>query len=335
MKALFQFFHRNKSFTAFGIFILAVLLWMPSFLSGQRIIPDSYPGSMILYELLQSFFEDYITLSKIFAFLILILTSVSLNYLNTRFILVNERSFLPSYFFIVLTSFFPELQDMNPVLPATLCFLIAIHLLFSTYKAEEDTYRFFDTGLIIGLGSLFYAPLLWFIIFIWTATFIMRPFRWREWLYPVLGIIIPYIFLWGYYYIFLEDAIRIFRELGQNLYPVFGVPEMNLINIVVFLYIFLVLIISSIFMIKVYQFRKVSVKVYFQIFFWLFIISLVFYFFPTGADTGATFLYVIPLAYLVTNYFIEARKSFGNRLLFLLGLLIVILVQINEFFGIL
>ena len=333
INTIYRLFAGKDSINAVLIYLFAVILWLPSFLLPQTMVFSGSDEFMPLNALLSGLNGYNIIVSKIVAFLIFITTAAWLNYMNTRFMLIPERSFLPSFFYILIASFFPGLHNLNPLLPAAFCLLTAIHMLFSAYKTEADSYRFFDAGLLIGIGSLFYAPLIWFILFVWIAIAVMRPFYWREWLFPLLGMIVPYSLVWGYYYVFLDSGFKIIQLLIVNLYPVFDLPELDVISLLVVIYLFIILVISSFYMIKVYQFRKIYVRLYFQVFFWLFLLSLIIFFYPAGANMGMVYILALPMAYLYTNYYLGTGKALSNRLLFLMGILLLIFVKVNESFA--
>ena len=331
MKALYNLFLSNSPLAIGMIFLITVLLWIPSLLSGNELLATNYADQMPLFGLLLRIFEGSPTGAVVFAYVLFLMTAFLLDYLNTRFILVQERTYLPAWFFIVITSFYPGLYHLTPILPVALLFVVMLHLIFAGYKSEANSYRFFDAGLILGIASLFYAPAIWFILFIWISVIIIRPFYWRELLYPVLGIFIILLLSWSFYYVLKGDANHFFILLSSNLSPSFlkKVPDIKVI--VGTAYLIMMILFSSFFMLRVFKFRKVYARNYFNVFFWLFMLSIIFFFFPSGGNYGIVYLVSFPVAYIITNYFINTRKSAGNRLLFFLGFLLVIFVIMNRY----
>jgi len=335
MKTIYRLFAGSNTHNAVAIMFLAVLLWLPAFFK-EDIISQCLPVEpMPFFKWLSYLTVGNSNISVLLAFILVVSGAVLINYFNTRYILVNRRSFLPSYFFMLTVSLFPDLQSLNPLLPSMLFLILAVYLLFSTYKAEEDSLRFFEIGMLLGTGSLFFAPLLWFVIFIWIATCIMRPFRWREWIYPVAGIIVPYILLWTYYYVFSDDGGKLFTLLADNLIPVYELPETGRLKLVKYIYILILVIISSIYMVRVFQFRKVYIRIYYHVFLWLFILGFLILAYTHANFNGILYFVMIPASYLITNYFIESKLSFVNQILFLSGLVLAIAAKIIEFSGIL
>src|SRR5690606_9007190 len=71
----------------------------------------------------------------------------------------------------------------------------------------------FDLGLLVALGSLIYFPFICMLILIWASLIIYRSFAWREWITPLLGVIIVYFLLAVVYYWTerMDEFYRIFE----------------------------------------------------------------------------------------------------------------------------
>src|SRR6185436_17033670 len=80
----------------------------------------------------------------------------------------------------------------------------------------------YNTGLGLGITGFLFAPSFCFIIWLFLALGIMRPFRLNEWLICIIGITTPFSF-YGVY-LFLTDQWN-----WQNLMPDFsiGVPDVK------------------------------------------------------------------------------------------------------------
>ena len=332
MKHRYSFITGNSRLTILILVVFMGLLWLPSFIPGYNSGYVFAADPMPLFGILEDIFEGYRSGSTVFAFILFMSTAFLVDYLNTRFILVNERTYLPAWFFVIITGLYPGIFSLNPVLPAALLIVILLHFLFTVYKAAPNCYRFFEAGIILGTAGLFYAPVVYFILFIWISAFLLRPFYWREWLYPLLGVMAVFTLAWGYYYVVEGDALIFLNLLGKNLEPagIKSIPDINIIAGSV--YLMLMIVFSSFFMLKVFQFRKVYARDFFHVFFWLFLLSLLFFFLIAGGNYGMLYITAIPSAYIITNYFIHGKKTTWNGILLLLGFLVVILSALNRVF---
>ncbi len=107
---------------------------------------------------------------------------------------------------------------------------------------------------------------------------------------------------------------------------------MNPDDLLVTALVFLLILIASLYMLRVYQFKKIYIRNYYMIFFWLFVSSLVF-FVLTRFDPGIIYVFALPVSYILSNYFINSRKTLGNRILFGMVIVIFLANALNGVFG--
>ncbi|MGC9341977.1 MAG: hypothetical protein ACP5E3_04705 [Bacteroidales bacterium] len=330
---LLRFLSDSRLPTAIFIFLIAFVLWLPGFLSPET-TAFYYPVKpMPLYELFAGMMMGNVLLSKIIAFIFILFQAFLVVRLNGKFILIQERTFLPAFFFILLVSFyFPHLQ-FSRYLFGSLAVLIMLDVLLSSYKSDPNSWRFFEAGLILGVASLFYARMIYFFPFIWISQLILRPFFWREWILPIVGVIVPAFIVVAIRYLTGADPWAIWDIFYDNLNNFYFSFRFILPYIIISSYIFLLVIIASGYMLRVYQFRKIYIRNYYLAFFWLFLLSSTLFTFLTRFDPGIVYASAIPVSFLLSNYFINARKSRGNRLLFILLILIFLGNGLNHLFG--
>lgn len=109
--------------------------------------------------------------------------------------MLAKPTYLPAMSYILITSLLPEWSLFSAPLIIN-SFLIWIYyqmmLLYNSYKAAT---AIFNIGVLMGIITLLYQPAVLFVLLIWFALFIMRPFIIREWLIGLLGVTTPYYFL--------------------------------------------------------------------------------------------------------------------------------------------
>ena len=318
--------------TASIIFLYALCIWMPAFLSPE-IIYTGDENYMPFYRLTNRLFEGHILLSKLVSFGLMFFEAILLVRINIKFVLMQHKTFMPALFFVVLAGFNPILMQWNPVLPAALFVILVLDIIFRSCHNDPDSYSYFNAGILLGLGSLFYAPLIYLAGFIWLAIMVQRPFYWREYLFPILGILIPYIFVFAYLFIADQDITDFLLVLKSNFIIHPGFPKSHWIYWVFAGYLALLLAIANVFILRVFQFRKNYIRDYFLILFWLFIISSLLYIFISGYDIGITYLIAIPISFMFANYFINARKNTGNKMLLYMLLCYVLFMAFYKILG--
>jgi hypothetical protein len=328
---LYKILTGDRFTTAVIILLIAIGIWMPAFLSPEIVSVRDSESFMPFYSLLSLGLEGNLMLSRILAFGIMILEAVMLVRINAKFVLIQQRTFLPALFFVILAGHSPVLLQMNPVLPAVLFLLIVLDIIFHSYRDEPNSYRFFEAGIFLGLGSLFYAPLIYMLLFIWIANAVQRPFYWREYFFPFLGSLIPYIFVFAF--IFFEDKSipEFLSRIKSNFVFSFNFPEYHWVYWGFAIYLAFMILLAGVFMMSVFQFRKIYIRDYFMVLFWLFICGTVVFIFLSGFNTEISYIIAISVSYILANYFINARKIIANKMLLYLFLGYVIFLGVNNF----
>jgi hypothetical protein len=330
---LLRIFSDSSVGTAILIFLLATLLWLPGFMSMDVGMIESATREMPLYKILADTIEGKVLLGKIIAFIFILFQAILVVRLNARFILIQERTFLPAFFFILLVSFYFHHLRFSEYIFGSLGMIIILNYMFSSYKKDPNSLKFFEAGFILGISSLFYARMIYFLPFLWIAQIILRPPYWREWVYPIIGVFIP---------AFLYVTIRYLNDLDP--WKAWDILIMNLNDfsysfrfsqpyLIISILIFILVVIASIYMLRVFQFRKIYIRNYYQAFFWLFMTSTLLFVFFTRFDAGILYMAAVPVSFILSNYFINAPRTLLNRLLFGLILVVFALNGLNHWFG--
>jgi hypothetical protein len=231
-------------------------------------------------------------------------------------------------FFGFICSSLVFLQDLNPAIFAVSFFIPVTERIFLSYKEEELSYKYFEAGFLISLGSLFYSRTAFLIIIVWIALSILRSRDWREWALTITGFVVPYLFLVFILYFTDRNIPEYFIKMAANFRIIRGMEFMNMYYIIFFLYILFLIGISSLQMVRIYQGLKIYARAYYKIFFWMFLLILivisVFY------NQSAEFIYflAVPISYILTFYFDSLKLNWLGEILFTLFVSLVIVVVI-------
>lgn len=124
---------------------------------------------------------------------------------NNTYSLLRVRSQMTPALFALLTSamfFLHPLQDGSFV---ACCMLASYYLLFGAYQQSLAITPLFHAFLFIGIGSLFFPQMLYFVPFyLWYSSLHLRALTWRTFWAAMTGILLPYWFMAGYY-LYLGD----------------------------------------------------------------------------------------------------------------------------------
>jgi hypothetical protein len=288
--------------------LLAVIAWVPSLTSDTYIQMFFDQNPMPLYEILAGYIPHDSLTSKIFSMLLVILSGFYLIRLNNQYLFLPERTLMPAFFLILIVSSLPPLQRFHPALVAMVFFLPAIDRLLASYKTERLSYNFFEASFLIGTGSLFYFNLIWFNIMVWVALLILRPVIWREWVFSILGLAVPWLFLLATDF-FLHDSIQWSTGLvsvnfaTRNLLSYLSLPDR-----IFLIFLLLLIILASRTIIHSMTKMKVLSRKIFLLMFWIFAISMVTCIVVEKANVELLVFAAVPVAFLLSHFVPSIRK---------------------------
>ena len=323
--ALLRLFKNNRTGGIVLLVLLAILTSLISFIHPQ---PTQEWQGMPMYELIFGELYRFPGLSVCIAILFHLLIALILIRLNTRFSLIEERTYMPALFYLIIATVFPSTHAVNPLQIGGLFYLLSFIQIVNAHDDRPDTYRVFNAFLLFFLGTFFYAKLIWFLPILWVVLFSVRPATGREWLYSIVAGCFAMISLFVYYWVF-RDAGWMFPELLRNQLQFTGSWEgMPVSNYVFIAYIFLMVIIASISILKRYQVKKIIIRNIYRVLLYMFLFSFVFYFLLSRYEKASIYFTAIPLSFLLANYFHQKRYLVIREILIWILLGLAVMVQI-------
>lgn len=187
------------------LFIIGILLKLPVFLSSPSAVVNSYDG--ILYKkiirLLEPIGAALPIIYSVIAFIIIFFQAIILCQFINANRLMQKPNFLSGLAYILITSFVPEFNVLSSQLIISVFYLLIFIQLFKAYNQQLTNGAIYNSGLILGIATLFFFPATTFLVWMFIAFIMLRPFKLKEWLLIILGVLTPYYFLAAY--IFLTD----------------------------------------------------------------------------------------------------------------------------------
>jgi hypothetical protein len=327
---LLKLFKGNQPALIVIIPLLIGLIWIKTFIDapGYELEYDLF--EMPFWHFMNTHIADFVIIRKIIAFILLIVNALWLSRINTKFILVKARTYLPTLFFGIICSSLIFLQDLNPALFAVSFFIPAIELMFDSYKEEKLSYKYFEAALLISLGSMFYARAAFLMLVLWTALSILRSPNWREGTLSVTGFVLPYIFLALILYLTDRNIPDYFVKIASNFTITRGLEFLDLYSIIFFAFVLFLVCISSFQMIRIYQGLKIYARMYYRVLFWMFILMLIFISVFYNNSAELIYFLAIPVSFLLTFYFYSLKLNWLGEILFsfFIGLLILSVIMV-------
>jgi hypothetical protein len=311
------------------IFLLAVGVWIGAFL--DPLLPASFNydiNPMPLYSLLKGVIGKSAFAGVAFSFTMIILLTFLLVNFNTTVFFINERTFLPSAIYVLLSGLFPHYQILNPVLPAAVFLMLAIGRIIDAYRKNGIAFNFFDASLLIGIGSLFYANLIWFGLLVIIGIAILRTGNLKELLLAILGLCTPFLLTAGIYYVTGKEPGLLLSSAKFNLFEESGDYYFSRVAITGLIIIALSTLVSIFHLLSVLNSKKIKSRKTFTELIWSFIIAIAVFFLLPSASVELIFIAGIPLSYFLSHYFIFSKKKVLPEIFFSVLIVIVAVLQI-------
>lgn len=329
---LLQLFKGNSPAVIIFITVIIIAVWMGAFLhpsdaSALQFTSDPMP----FYGLLGTLAGKHHFSSIAISFAMVSIMSFLLVNFNTTSFFINERTYLPALLYILAGGFFPEYQSLNPALPASLFLMLAIKRIMDGYRRPGVANNFFDAGILISTGSLFYANLIWFGLLVIIGIVLIRTVNISEIAISILGLITPYLMTFGIYYATGKDIGALLTLIGNNL---FGRTEGYLfprVTIVALIFAAIIMVVSITYLFGLLYTKKIKSRQTFSLLIWTFLISVAVFFIMPSVSVEIVWITGIPASYFLTHYFVFMRKRLIPEIILSLLFLFVLIIQIIYF----
>ena len=172
--------------------VLFVLLKFPIWLDGnnQSIIIKAFSPTHYYI-----FIENY-TLSFCSAQLIILIQAIWINYLFISSSFIREKTIVPAYLFILLSSAVNSYNFINTYHIIITIFIGLYHLFLRINFKEQSKSDIFNAGCLFGIAIILLPNLILFIPFLLIIIFVIKPLQIKELLLVIIGILcIPFFYL--------------------------------------------------------------------------------------------------------------------------------------------
>ncbi len=298
------------------LLVFAVLFWLKYLILPQPVQMSFEASPMPLFQLVSRLLEGQEFLSKAIALSLLVINALLLSRLNMKFIVLKRRTYLPSFIFLLVASSFLPLQCLNPVVFTSIFMLFAIEAIMGTFKKEGLAYEYFLASFLVSMGSLFYARGAYLMIIIWIGLSLFRNIRYREWIFTIIGFMLPYLFLFSWYYLTGQELFPRWQEMIINFLPDHDFSHFNRYYVLFYAFLALLILLASRKMISNYQSLKIYVRKFYRLYFWIFAVTLIVYFSLYSRSVELVYFSGFAIAYILPYYFFNLRSKLIGEILF-------------------
>jgi hypothetical protein len=117
---------------------------------------------------------------------------------NYVLLIIREKTLLPFLLYILLISTNPTFFPLNSTSLGIFCLILAFYQLLTSYHDPGAIQKTFNTAFFIGVGSLLWVHILWFLPFFWWGMYYFKVLNLRTFLASLTGVCVIYWFLLGW-----------------------------------------------------------------------------------------------------------------------------------------
>jgi len=286
---------------------------MPSFLAPPEIITDQYSVQPI-YNLIAGWLSDFPLAAAILGYIVLITSGIYLNIVMISNDLISKNSLVPAFTYIVLMSIYPENLTLTPILISTLPLILMLRIVFSMYELTDTLKASLSIGLAISIVTLIYFSGIFLIPFIFIVLIVLRIASWRDWIIPFIGFILPYLYLWAFYFV-TDQTSLVFSVYAEYFSRSFHLEiDTSYTYLLIEGFIVLFLLIPSMLKISasLNSFNIVTRK-RLNIISWFFFFTVIIAF--SGGEPSGNYLYYFSGSMLISHFLDTKKRSFRNEII--------------------
>lgn len=182
--------------------------------------------------------------------------------MNTAFTLIRTRTTFPVCIYWYVISIFFFLHPFTWSNFVQLAFLLSVFQLFFSYECSHAQTHIFHAFLFIGLGSLLFPQLIYFSPLFAFSMITFRALSAKSFFASLLGLSIPYWFLFGYAFYF--DEMHLFYAPVNEMLHFYSIDYTLLLpqEVLSEIFILFLLIISSLHYFQVAYMDKTKTRIY-------------------------------------------------------------------------
>ncbi|MEO6537651.1 MAG: DUF6427 family protein [Ferruginibacter sp.] len=207
-------FKANNPYNNFLLFVYGLLLKLPVFLFPKP--PQLNPLDGILYknllQLLSPVGNGFHPVYSIITFVLLYQQALSFNGAVNAQRLHQKHNYLTGMSYLLITSLFSEWFSLSAPLIVNSMLIWIWSKLCTLHNSPQAKTAIFNIGFVTGIAAFFYFPAIAFVILIMVGLTIARPFKLREWLMGLVGILTPFYFFASW--LFISDNWKSYRLPG-------------------------------------------------------------------------------------------------------------------------
>ena len=195
-----RIYKNGNFFHAISIFVIAVVFWLPAFLSPAETTYIKSPG--LIFDFRFSLLPESAFADTLVALLFVLTSGLIVNFLTVANDFSGKNSMHGLFLYVLLSAAFTTFMSLNPEIFASFFVLLMLVELFSLPKSNESIPKAFNASFFLGVASLFYLPLIVLLGVIILSLMTFRISTWRDYVVSIIGAFLPLLFAFVFYFFF-------------------------------------------------------------------------------------------------------------------------------------
>ena len=315
------FLFRDKSIVNIFFLVVLSIVVHVHFLVAAPLI-ETNNGDGVFSLLLRNYFVG-IPQALLFVIyhLVVLFQAIRLNMVLSEWRMFQNNTYTTAMAYVLLSGIMPEWCVISPALIANFLLIWIFIKLTRLYNHPSPKTLLFNTGLIIGLSVICYHPTAILIGVVLFALMVVRPFRVAEWVVLLMGILLPYYFLFGI--LFLNDDLYHFSSFIPYLKLNLPVAAWSAPLIIRLSVLVIMLISGLVFWQLTHRRMVIQIRKTWGIMMVMLFVLLPIPFIFRQAGLGSAYLTLIPLAAFSANAFSTPRRLTLPNILFWLAIAVL------------
>ncbi len=334
---LLRLFKTSSNYSFIVYFLFVLLLSLQHFFSFEtghsttELIQDEF--QMPLFDYINTVILNSIVAKKITSFFLIIIHGVLLFWINRKFSLTNNSSYLvPTIYTLVIFTYF-HLSTFSPLFLANIFVIISLERFFYILEKKKLTRDLFFSLFFLSIGSLIFIKLVFFLPLFFIGLILFSLFNIRTFFITTLSFALPWFIYFAFFFIFYGEFLSVFDSILENLIYYFA--EVNFGPNIIFYFSFYSFIV--LFFIRVlfyyhsnrFKNKRIHNRKYFYFLFLLFFFSLIMASISFISSAGMEILFIlsIPISFVYSYFFINSKSKMLSEVIFSIILFFVIFVN--------
>lgn len=261
--------HNNRLLTLGLVPLIMLGLWARFFILDITHLTIHDNPSMPLWDVLVMPVFGYSQIAAaLLSYALALATGLTVNRIVSKHAMLSRQSMLPLFLFAMFSAAFLSIQKLNPIWFFSFFFSLSIERLLGSVDAPKPAVRSFDSGLLVGVGALFYAKGIFIYPILFLVLGVLRVANYRCLMASLMGFLFP--FAMSFTYFFAINSLSDFLwQLNENLVSNPGQYNHTIFSKTYLGFFILLHVIAAMVVSRYLNVQKVIIRRYFRVFIWL------------------------------------------------------------------